>query len=187
MESIKYSYRRFEELVDNLFSTVFRKRLMPMRWLRAHTFNRYHIIDISGQDCYKWGWIDSDYQMELACFKILTTFVETEYPGHVNWDCNYKIRKVRDEILSIYEWWTKGKKQEEAAINILFEESEWSYTMDEVSETKTSPKNQKLYTMNTTTKDPVKYEEYKKRSAAIKIKHEKMLLRLIKVRKYMWT
>ena len=186
--TLKNIYRYIEEFIDTtIFRNLFKSRWQPLYWLRSHTFNRYHILDISGQDGYKWGWIDSDTQMELACFKILTNFVENEYPGHCDWDSEETIRKVRDEIFEIYNWWTKGLKAEEDAIHTLFEKSGWSYSFSETEETKSLPENQKLYSMNSATKDLVAYEEYKARSAQLKITKEEMLHRLLQARKHMWT
>jgi len=48
-------------------------------WLRTHTYNRYHIINIkSPQQGYKWGWLDRDHVLFLAMFRILSDFIEKE-------------------------------------------------------------------------------------------------------------
>lgn len=52
-------------------------------WLRCHTFNKYHIINAGKYDFtdnYKWGWLDRDHLMLLACFGILCEFVDKEDP-----------------------------------------------------------------------------------------------------------
>src|SRR5580692_4221700 len=46
-------------------------------WLRTHTINRYHMIDIRTPE-YDWGWIDRDYAILAANFNILKEFVEKE-------------------------------------------------------------------------------------------------------------
>ena len=49
-------------------------------WLRCHLWTRYHIINISGICDYKWGWLDRDNVLLYASFKILQDFVEKEDP-----------------------------------------------------------------------------------------------------------
>ena len=184
---IRDAYRWIEGFFDDRIAKLFRwtgKRITPFYWFRAHTFNRYHIINISGMDGYKWGWTNSDSKMELACFRILVDFVEKEYPGCVDWDYDDEIKKIRDEFMEIYEWWTKA---EEDAMNELFEESGWNWSFSEVPETKAAPALRKLYSMNTTMTDPAKYAEYVKRQEAAREKQEEMLIKLIKLRKYLWT
>lgn len=89
-------------------------------WIRCHTWNRYHIIDIRNESDYDWGWIDRDRAMFLACFKILEDFVEKEDP-------DVGLRKPEDysvvdddgslarqlewerEIRALYIWWTEDR------------------------------------------------------------------------------
>lgn len=52
-------------------------------WLRTHTYNRYHIINIkSPNNGYKWGWIDRDHAMFYGMFHLLCDFVEKEMFPH---------------------------------------------------------------------------------------------------------
>lgn len=102
-------------------------------FVRCHTYNRYHIINLSGQDDYRWGWLDRDRAMLLACFKLLVDFVEGEDPevgrrtvddycNHApEMDCAFQHACVEQqlegdaEIRALYDWWTVGRAQEHAA------------------------------------------------------------------------
>lgn len=88
-------------------------------WLRCHLWTRYHIVDISGQADYEYGWIDRDHAMLLACFKLLTDFVEKEDPevGHRTFESLGAISKedkdawrlqlkYEKEVRALYDWWT---------------------------------------------------------------------------------
>jgi hypothetical protein len=105
-------------------------------YLRAHTYNRYHIIDISNLDPdYKWGWIDTDHKMFYAMFKLFQDFMETEYEhGFVDWDANYTAenfpdeasqawvadaRKRHQEMKDIYTWWKTDRFEENKLLDEL--------------------------------------------------------------------
>lgn len=142
-------------------------------WLRCHVWNRFHIIDISGEDWYDWGWIDRDHAMLLACFKLLRDYVEKEDPrvglvevrssactaggctslgdnpiaddtfAHVHRSQLDAAREVR----ALYDWWTIDRPRELEAI------------------------------------DPA---DWHTRQLA-ESKDDEMLMRLMKVRRYLWT
>jgi hypothetical protein len=56
------------------------KRWEPIYWLRTHTIDRYHLLDLRGQGDYTWGYLDPCHKMWLACFAVLCEFVEKEDP-----------------------------------------------------------------------------------------------------------
>lgn len=73
-------------------------------WIRCHTYNKYHLINISGQDDYKWGWIDRDRAIMLACFKLLCDYVEKE-SGIVDWEWCETSKDYRNDMMYLYNWW----------------------------------------------------------------------------------
>lgn len=94
--------------------------LMPLEnmfyWIRTHTYNRYHIVDLrSPQNYYKWGWIDRDQAMVFACFNLLKDFVEKEMSQncyyHEDENMSYDRRAEEAEILALYKWWTVGRRE----------------------------------------------------------------------------
>ena len=146
----------------------------PLYWLRCHTFTKYHIINISGQDGYKWGWIDRDHAMYLACFKLLTEFVELEDPtvgqrtlddyrgepgviDDAEWEQYHKPSIVPQlerevEVRALYDWWKTTRKQEWDACYAMKSGQPMYDEMDRLEE-----------------------------------KDEEMLMRLMKVRRTLWT
>jgi len=68
-------------------------------WIRTHTYNRYHIIDIRqpknspGQYHYRWGWLDRSQVLPLAMFNILQDFVENEFLPQYWWGYDEKKQK----------------------------------------------------------------------------------------------
>lgn len=89
-------------------------------WVTSHTLHRYHIINLRGEAGYKWGWIDADHAMLLACFKLLRDFVEIEDPkvglrklsdfgimSGQDYDFVERQLETELEIRRLYDWWTK--------------------------------------------------------------------------------
>lgn len=103
-------------------------------WLRTHTYNRYHILDLSrsepeNKEGYRWGWLDRDRLLMLACFKVLRDFVELEKPWPVadyiaeveaKGDPNGELESLRsqqakyEEVMLLYRWWTRDRFAEKA-------------------------------------------------------------------------
>jgi len=60
-------------------------------WFRCHTYTKYHILDMrSPENGYSYGWIDRDQAMLFACFNLLVEYVEKEDGlNSVDWDAGY--------------------------------------------------------------------------------------------------
>ena len=132
-------------------------------WIRNHTLERHHIINLSGVDGYKYGWIDSDRKIELAAWKVLVDFVdkedpfvgqnlEPEIPGDdaYNWAVSYN--NSQREIHELYVWWTLDRP-------MLLAELEAAKP----------------------------FEERLAMRKALDAKDDEMLLRLIAIRGHLWT
>lgn len=143
-------------------------------WLRCHIWHRYHIINIAKYNPtgYRWGWIDRDNAMFLACFHLLVEFIEKEVGPNYGFETldNYKLRDrelypdevkmlneqitCHKEIRELYEWWRYGRKKEHSECDALYKarrSKEWRARMNE-----------------------------------LELKDEEMLMRLIKVRGALW-
>lgn len=113
-------------------------------WIRTHTYNRYHIINLSGEDGYDWGYIDTDSAMLIACFKLLRDFVENEDPGVGTYTLddygpfNFDGEKAqverqieRDaEVRALYNWWCFDRIAEQAQHNTI-KDYNWSFERDQ--------------------------------------------------------
>ncbi len=152
-------------------------------WIRTHTYNRYHIIDIRGADGeYKWGWIDRDHAMFLACFKLLTEFVERETPeiginetpletyGVEDGDESLEYIKAQiarhEEVRALYDWWKTGRKKEHDECAALADK-----LPEPVGLRYSGPK----------------WDEWRKKEEELEQKDEDMLMRLMAIRRSLWT
>lgn len=165
----------------------------PIYWLRTHTIDRYHIIDIRGMDGYKWGWIDRDHAMYLACFKLLCDFVEQEDPGiGLRTLADYGIiagspeedaiqsQLVSErEIRAIYDWWKTTRNQEKEACERLLDGVDLSWK-------KMWKKCEDGNYEFVRTEDP-RWDRYSAEHDRLEAKDEEMLMRLMAVRRKLWT
>ena len=138
-------------------------------WLRTHTYNRYHMLDMrNARNGYRWGWYDRSDLFIFANFALLVAFVEKEYPGHVDWDYEDNgTRAARDEFMALYKWWTIERKIERDACDAILAT---------------------IY--NGPLGAPVPPEEAAKAQAAeeaIEARDDEMLRRLLAVRGALWT
>ncbi len=140
----------------------------PWYWVRTHTYNRYHIIDMRyPRNGYEWGWLDRDRAILFASFAVLVDFVEKEYPGYVNWESDDEHKKAREEFIELYNWWTAGRKVEHDAHDKRLNEHYGNRPFREVAKAD----RDRLHEM----------------SDALDKKDQEMLHRLIEVRGVLWT
>lgn len=154
---------------------------------------RYHMLDLRQPksnvftvDHYRYGWIDVTEKILLANFALLNEFVEKEVPNSYfvpsdedikNTSDKYgektsliRQRDIHHEIMEIYNWWNSGRKAEAKEKNKLL--TNWS---DFRKIDPCSFETEKAW------KDMQNAEE------AFEAKTEEMLIRLIKIRNYLWT
>lgn len=152
-------------------------------WVRTHTFDRYHLIDIrqsqwSSHD-YKWGWIEPDEQLLLANYKILCDFIDKSVPKdyfestekrYDNPDDDYAMDREYlfkvGELEDCYGWWRYGRKEYLGYVDSLFANLKSAKTRAEYNEL-----SKKWIQAG---------KDFEKRE-------EEMLVRLIRARDIMWT
>ncbi len=84
-------------------------------WLRTHTMDRYHILDLRNA-FYRWGWQDVSEKILYANFNLLVEFIEGEDPFTVvDWSWDDRHAEAGAEILALYRWWKEGRAAEHAA------------------------------------------------------------------------
>lgn len=105
----------------------------PLYWLRCHLWTRYHIIDIRTPD-YRWGWIDKDQAMLLACFKLLVDYVELERCFEViDYQWNEEYQRLGNEIKELYDWWKVKRFQDEKEVDKMWRTSsldDWHFARE---------------------------------------------------------
>lgn len=159
-------------------------------WIKYHTTHRYHIINISGQDNYEYGWTDRDHAMYLACFKILVDFVEKESPKIGDETDTIESYKDSDrdwfdgeeegiraciarhkEIRALYSWWKVERKKEHEEVSKLMNEFDYEFSSKGVQCTGSFKAR----------------DEWHRRTDELEEKDEEMLMRLMKIRRSLWT
>jgi hypothetical protein len=161
-------------------------------WLRNHTTHRYHILDLrqpakkSEPDYYRHGWCDTDYKILYALMNLLDQYVRNELLNSylpTEEECKSDpypplLQEQRDrklEVLAIHTWWTVERKKDLREYNDLL--SAWhdaAYS-----------KKGKLYRNSIEAEGP--RDKLNAKEAANDEKETEMLIRLIKVRKSLWT
>jgi hypothetical protein len=133
--------------------------------------------------------------MYLACFKILTEFVEKERPDiglgsideyYIGWKPTKVDRKVigtqfadEQEIRALYDWWKTGRKAEHDACEHLLDGVDRSFDRCFVDR----PDGLVEYVSDP---DP-RWDAYLAEDRRLDEKDEEMLTRLMKVRGWLWT
>lgn len=157
-------------------------------WIRTHTYNRYHIIDIRDTrgDYYRWGWIDADNAILLANFKILTTFVEKEKPFDViNWDSDPEHQQAGATILELYNWWTRERL---ANYKYLNNSKNWPAYDKYLNTRKVEITDSAILVFpKRTEQEELEFNNMINYEASLKSKDKEMLHKLIDVMDYLWT
>jgi len=106
-------------------------------WLKCHTLPQYkfHMLDLRGVDPlseYTYGYRDPYGIMELSAWAALRIYVEQHlWPEDrvikdVNPDDEETLQaqiKAHNEVITLYDWWMRGRGIEEEAHNLLYEKA----------------------------------------------------------------
>lgn len=149
-------------------------------WLVSHLIpsRRYHMLDLRQPGGYQYGWNDVPEKMLYAMFNLLGEYLNKEQPydltddyteSQIEADPGMKMQHHSlSEARAIYNWWNVGRKQEEDAIS----------------------DQQSVWWAARKAKDPKAEEEFTKLTEMKEAHEEKiddMLVRLIKIRRTLWT
>ena len=165
-------------------------------WVRYRTWNRYHVLKMR---YLKTGWHDEDELLIHSMFEVLSQFVEGEYEYHiVDWTSDSLQKYVWEEMNSLHKWWINrqyrdkfnpifqqdihapelkpSKSLGEKRINPLTKKEELFTEMKFVHKSK---RNEKRW--DKACREATLFEE------ACSKEDESAMVRLIKIRKYLWT
>lgn len=185
----EYSFRYF--LVESLPRWMYRHIVQPLKdakyWAVCHFVpsHRYHMLDlrqplkkggIENIDTYRWGWIESDNQMLYAIFNIFNDFVEHQFKHHYcpsEEDVQtepylLQTRNLHLEIKAIHYWWNVERCRMQNIQDKLLHD--WS----EARRNDTSAVHQL-------------WDELHKGDQAFDDKTDEMIMRLMKIRRSLWT
>jgi len=173
---ILYPIRNF---LFNTFSFWFKaKFIWPIKrgwyWFKHRVVLRTHMLDLrqpkDGCDGYRHGYCDPRQCVLYACFNSLVMLVEKEYGGVENIiledDNEFAVdwNHARSEMKELYFYWTIGRHKEQKATHALYD----AYIADSLH----------LKSLR---------EEWLKAEDAREKHEQEMLVRLVKIREYMWT
>ena len=197
-------FKRIRRWAEDWHSFPFRHLSTVLYWLRTHTYNRYHVLDMRNKNNgYAWGWCDRSQLILFANMALLRDFIEKEhaFDCHVDWSSaeeaiasgetdlqgmeeNRNAHAVaKKEMLAIYNWWMEERAEEHkkydelltAAYSDPFTFVPIPGSTDLRLEMKETPELRAL-------RDQCMVMEEE-----LENKDEEMMIRLIKVRDFMWT
>lgn len=157
--------------------------LDPLYWIKCHILPscKFHWLDLRQPKkddplAYRYGWLETDHKMEFALFNILNDFVKHQMK---HWYCPTEEEVEKEESLArqrnawletqaIHKWWNIDRLQEEQIHNDAL--TRWC-----AAKRNGDPSKQlfwdELHEIETYNQD----------------KLEEMMIRLIKLRKSLWT
>lgn len=179
----KYPVRFFFfNIVPNSVSDFFRynvtKPLHDVKWAILHRFHPKHQYNILKPRSLKPGYYDSDTRILHACMDELSEFVEwNERNDWIDWGGDDKHKIAWTEMKTIYRWWNKDRaKMEEEADRAI---RKWHdvYTKEGgFDRTKNLSKRANRLS-----------DEHQRLEDLIVATDEDMLVRLMKIRRFLWT
>ena len=171
---------RWEEFKINLRFVVPIKQVFELKaYLKNILFRKHHIIRTILP---KGKWYDCDTRMLYGMMNLLIEFLEKEKPFEtIDFDFSPTWKSVKKEIIAIRDWWLNydnRKVEIEEALNKWdvskfgnCKDEEWIQLINKSDTKETKELIDNLSALET------KLEQEEK----------KMLIRLIKIRKYLWT
>ena len=118
-------------------------------------------------------WYDRDYLMLVACFTILKDYVEKERPDEmIDWSHNEEHQKAWDEIQSLYKWWKIDRPTRESIEENLY---------NSLQEYKPEKREEIIKI------DREIYKQINQLEKDWEKEDNENLMRLIKIRGYLWT
>lgn len=155
-----------------------RQKLEAVVWwirYRVHPSHRYHVVNTMDKwgklNGVTYGWEEVDHQMMYACFKLLVDYVEKQRPFDlIDFQTEEINKALGKEILDLYGWWTVTRPQERQDLAAA-----WSKLprpqFDENGRWSPRPEARELVDRN----------------RDLDAKDDEMLMRLVKVRRHLWT
>ena len=164
-------------------------------WIRYRTWERHHVLKMQYLNP---GWHDMDEVIVHAMFQTLCDFIEKEKPWEtVNWRSDEHHSKAWDEMMYLYSWWKYRclKRDDENPLfkdGVVSPEMKFTPTGEKHFNpvTKKEEEFSRMDFVHKSKEDEEKWNKACKESSEWEDKcnkeDEEMMIRLIKVRGYMW-
>lgn len=184
----KYPIRfTIEEILDDtsIQLSVWKRRFWTdiIWWVKHRTTHKFHVIQIPTLSP---GFYDKDTQILHGMFGLLTDYIEVEKGLEVfNWDADEDKAKIRDEMVALYDWWTKTRPNRVDVLDELSEESfpeefdgevlGWMAFDEKYPDHESVKKRKEVYKRSWKQEEDFDNED------------TEMLIRLIRIRKHLWA
>ena len=174
----EYNRKWYDKVSDYFYDLWRYSRIRD--WYRQivnRLFNKYYLIDTGLS---RGHWHDTDQKILYGMMALLKEFVEEEKPFEfINWDSDDQHQNAKKEMVAIYEWWLNYEKRVEENDKALHE---WSLArfpgggdfLKELNAPDTV-ESKNLFDIHTEMEKKLDDEE------------EEMLMRMIKIRHFLWT
>ena len=146
-------------------------------YLKNLIFRRHHLIRTKLP---KGQWYDTDTRLLYGMMNLLIEYLEKEKPFEiVNWDSDEDHKKARDEMIAIRDWW----------LNYDNRKKEIEKALDEWHSKKFVSGDHWIRDINAEDTPEVKvlFDKLHALEAKLLEEEEEMLIRLVKIRGYLWT
>lgn len=207
LEQLSTNYSKLKEKIEDTILDVIAKCKNITDWCRYRTLRKYHIVDTKLEP----GYHESDTLVMHSVFSILVDFVEMqkawmyviteEYDdvysklswferdfrkfrsvqygiAYLNWEITEtsgRQSEAAQEILDLYTWWTLTRPQRVDPFAIYHIDT---FAIDSLISKKSEEELKKV---------SAQYKNIQKLEDKYEKEDEKMMIRLIKVRKSLWT
>ncbi len=158
--------------------------LRKLKWFNTlyhRLFTRMHLIDTR---LAPGTWWDTDSRMLYGMMNLLVDYIENEEPfKHIDWDSEERHQHVKKEIEAIYGWWINYDVRQEDIDKAL---TDWH---NEASPKYVECKDKKFTEVkfNHSEKERQLHLKLHDMERKLNLEEELMLIRLIKIRNYLWT
>jgi hypothetical protein len=168
-------------------------RLRPVRkvagalgWIHSHTLDRRHLLDLRcRRNGYTGGGLDMREALLFASMATLVHFVEGERAFEaVDWDATDEHREAARELREIHDWWTSGRAKAHADLD---RRSDASYRDLRYTFVPMPDGCRRLQTDDETPEQAGERDAVAAEEERLSRVDDEMMIRLIRVRRAMWT
>jgi hypothetical protein len=173
----------------------FLKRSDFFNWFRYRMWERNHVVKLRYLQP---GYHDADERLIHSMFEVLCQFMENERPGEiVAWDSDPEHKHAWSEMNTLYKWWKKrqNRSKEDPILQPNIKSPDMKFTPTGKKwlnpQTKKEESTSRMDFVHKSTKDKKNWEKACNDSAKWEKKcydeDGEMMIRLVKIRGYMWT
>ena len=145
--------------------------------IKCRFFEKYYLLDTRLP---KDSWFDTDHKMLYAMMALLLDYIEKEKPFEIiNWESDDFHKHAKKEMLEIKDWWDNYENRQKEIEKAL---QKWS-------DLRTGGKEDLLSNINKPETEESQKQNDLLHELEDKLENEEteMMIRLIKIRKFLWT